>query len=188
MTSLTNDKSLKKATFAGGCFWCMVQPFDTRPGIKEVISGYIGGHVDNPTYEQVKSGETGHLEAVQITYDPDVFSYEKLLQVYFQQIDPTDVEGQFSSKGSSYATAIFYHDEEQKQQAESALELLKESKYFDQPIVTKVLKATTFYPAETYHQDYYQKNPEKYNTFKEESGRASFIKEHADHIKRVIQS
>lgn len=184
MTTIKNE-SLQLATFAGGCFWCMVQPFDTQPGIEEVVSGYIGGTVENPTYEQVKAGETGHVEAVQITFDPQLFPYERLLEVYWQQIDPTDEGGQFSSRGTSYETAVFYHNEEQKIKAEQSKIALSESNYFKQPIVTKIIEASTFYPAETYHQDYYKKNPEKYETFKEESGRASFIKEHQDQVEQI---
>jgi len=164
------------AIFAGGCFWCMVQPFDTQPGIKSVVSGYIGGTIENPTYEQVCSGKTGHIEAVQITFDPNIFSYEKLLHIYWQQIDPTDAEGQFSSRGSSYQTAIYYQDEQQKGIAEQSKRVLAESGRFQKPILTEILAATTFYPAEEYHQDYYQKNPDQYATFKEKSGRAPFIR------------
>lgn len=166
------------ATFLGGCFWCMVEPFDTQPGIESVISGYIGGHVENPTYEQVCSGETGHREAVQITFDPTVFSYEKLLDIYWQQIDPTDTGGQFSSRGSSYETGIYYHTEAQRQSAEQSKAALARSGKFTKPIVTELYPATTFYPAEDYHQDYYKKNPEKYTAFKERSGRADFIRDH----------
>src|SRR5690625_1971420 len=164
------------AIFAGGCFWCMVQPFDTQPGIKSVVSGYIGGTIENPTYEQVRSGTTGHIEAVQIVFDQTIFSYEKLLQIYWQQIDPTDAEGQFSSRGSSYQTAIYYHDEQQKRSAEQSRRALAESGRFQKPILTEIFAATTFYPAEAYHQDYYQKNPDTYAVFKEESGRAPFIR------------
>ena len=171
------EKKVELATFAGGCFWCMVQPFDTQPGIEKVVSGYIGGVTENPTYEEVRAGVTGHTEAVQITYDPTVFSYEKLVDVYWQQIDPTDADGQFGSRGTSYRTAIIYHHEEQRQVAERSKEALIQSGRFEKPIVTEIVEATIFYPAEDYHQDYYQKNPEKYKVFKEESGRAPFIRE-----------
>ncbi len=172
------EKKVEIATFAGGCFWCMVQPFDTQPGIEKVISGYIGGVTENPTYEEVRAGVTGHTEAVQITYDPAVFPYEKLVNIFWQQIDPTDAGGQFGSRGSSYRTAILYHHEEQRQVAELSRESLIQSGHFQKPIVTEIVEATIFYPAEDYHQDYYQKNPEKYTAFKEESGRAPFIRTH----------
>ncbi|KXH81935.1 peptide-methionine (S)-S-oxide reductase MsrA [Sporosarcina sp. HYO08] len=165
------------ATFAGGCFWCMVQPFDTQPGIEKVVSGYIGGTTENPTYEEVRAGITGHTEAVQITYDPTIFPYEQLVEIYWQQIDPTDAEGQFRSRGSSYRTVIFYHSEEQRKIAEQSKQALIESDRFSKPIVTTIEPATTFYLAEEYHQDYYQKNPDQYAVFKEESGRAPFIRE-----------
>jgi len=171
------EKQVEIATFAGGCFWCMVQPFDTQPGIEKVVSGYIGGVTENPTYEEVCAGDTGHTEAVQITYDPTVFSYEKLVDLYWQQIDPTDADGQFGSRGTSYRTAILYHHEEQRKVAELSKEALINSGRFQKPIVTEIVEATVFYPAEDYHQDYYQKNPEKYTIFKEVSGRAPFIRE-----------
>ena len=170
----------EKATFAGGCFWCMVKPFDQWPGIKSVVSGYIGGHKENPTYEEVKSGTTGHVEAVEITFDPIVFPYKRLLEVYWQQIDPTDDEGQFHDRGSSYRTAIFYHTPEQKDEAEASKRALQESGRFDKPIVTQILPAFTFYPAEEYHQDFYKKSPEEYKRDRQVSGRDEFIKAHWD--------
>ncbi|MFJ9496614.1 peptide-methionine (S)-S-oxide reductase MsrA [Brevibacillus centrosporus] len=175
MSSDTN--AYKLATFAGGCFWCMVSPFDKMPGIKKVISGYAGGTVENPTYEQVCSGTTGHYEAVQITYDPARFSYEDLLQLFWRQIDPTDAGGQFGDRGQSYAPAIFYHDEEQRRLAEESKKELDESGRFQKPIAVLILPAMTFYPAEEYHQDYYQKNPVRYQYYREGSGRAKFTKE-----------
>ncbi|HWO76885.1 MAG TPA: peptide-methionine (S)-S-oxide reductase MsrA [Bacillus sp. (in: firmicutes)] len=171
------SEQYKLATFAGGCFWCMVSPFDEQPGIKEVISGYTGGHKENPTYEEVCSDTTGHYEAVQITYDPNVFPYQKLLELYWQQIDPTDPGGQFNDRGLSYRTAIFYHDEEQKQLAEESKQKLAESGRFKKPIVTEILPTGPFYKAEEYHQHYYKKNPFHYNLYKEGSGRARFIRE-----------
>ncbi|GIN72581.1 peptide-methionine (R)-S-oxide reductase [Bacillus sp. J14TS2] len=165
------------ATFAGGCFWCMVSPFDEQPGIKEVISGYTGGHTENPTYEEVCSDTTGHVEAVQITFDPSVFPYKKILELFWQQIDPTDPGGQFGDRGSSYKTAIFYHNEEQKEQAEVSKRALAESGRFQKPIVTEILPAAPFYKAEESHQDYYKKNAFHYNAYKEGSGRAQFIRE-----------
>lgn len=165
------------ATFAGGCFWCMVHPFDQQPGVIQVISGYTGGTVENPTYEQVCSGTTGHYEAVQITYNPQKISYEQLLQSFWQQIDPTDAGGQFADRGQSYAPAIFYHDEEQHNIALRSKEELERSGRFDKPIATAILPAQTFYPAEEYHQDYYKKNPLRYKYYQAASGRATFIKE-----------
>ena len=166
------------ATFAGGCFWCMVKPFDQWPGIKKVVSGYTGGNVENPTYEQVCSDTTGHYEAVQITFDPSVISYKELLEVFWQQVDPTDAGGQFGDRGSSYQTAIFYHSEEQKQQAEESKKELAENGPFSQPIVTPILPAKPFYPAEEYHQDYYKKNPSHYQRYHVGSGRAGYIQRH----------
>ncbi|MED4581190.1 peptide-methionine (S)-S-oxide reductase MsrA [Brevibacillus choshinensis] len=165
------------ATFAGGCFWCMVSPFDKMPGIIKVVSGYTGGHVENPTYEEVCSDTTGHYEAVQITYDPTVFSYEQLVQLFWQQIDPTDAGGQFGDRGQSYAPVIFYHDEEQQRIAQESKKRLDESGRFQKPIVVEILPAKTFYPAEEYHQDYYKKNPMRYQYYRAASGRAKFTKE-----------
>lgn len=166
------------ATFAGGCFWCMVKPFDELPGIISVLSGYTGGIVENPTYQQVCSDTTGHYEAVQIAYHPDVFPYEKLLELYWQQIDPTDPGGQFYDRGQSYQTAIFYHDETQKKLAEESKKTLQESGRFNRPIVTPILPAQTFYPAEDYHQYYYKKNRAHYQSYHIGSGRAGFIERH----------
>lgn len=185
MMTEQNDTHYEIATFLGGCFWCMVEPFDTQPGIKSVISGYIGGNVKNPTYEQVCSGKTGHREAVQITFDPNVFTYDKLLDIYWQQIDPTDEGGQFSSRGSSYKTGIYYHTEQQRKMAEQSKATLAISGKFTKPIVTEIFPATTFYPAEDYHQNYYKKNPHDYADFKEQTGRAAFIR---DHWKSPVQS
>ncbi|RKO62296.1 methionine-S-sulfoxide reductase [Caldibacillus debilis GB1] len=172
------EKGLEKATFAGGCFWCMVKPFDRWEGVHKVVSGYTGGHVKNPTYEQVKSGTTGHYEAVQITFDPEIIPYEKLLEIYWQQIDPTDDGGQFHDRGPSYRTAIFYHNEEQKIKAEQSKEALEKSGRFQKPIVTKILPAQEFYEAEDYHQDFYKKNPEAYKKDRELSGRDAFIEKY----------
>lgn len=169
---------LEKATFAGGCFWCMVNPFDQWEGIQEVVSGYTGGHIENPTYEEVKSGKSGHYEAVQITFNPNVFPYEEILNIYWQQIDPTDDGGQFIDRGPQYRTAIFYHSEDQKKKAEQSKRKLAESGKFDKPIVTEILPAKPFYPAEDYHQQFYKKNPEKYKQERIESGRDTFIEKH----------
>ena len=166
------------ATFAGGCFWCMVEPFDEQPGIMKVVSGYTGGHTENPTYEEVCSDTTGHYEAVQITFDPAIFPYEKLLGLFWQQIDPTDAGGQFHDRGSSYKPAIFYHSDQQKEAAEKSKAELAASGIFNKPIVTEILPATTFYEAEEKHQDYYKKMSFHYNMYKEGSGRAKFIREH----------
>jgi peptide methionine sulfoxide reductase msrA/msrB len=171
---MTTNKAI--ATFAGGCFWCMVEPFDERPGIISVVSGYTGGDVANPTYEQVCSNTTGHLEAVQITYDSDIMSYGKLIQTFWQQIDPTDSGGQFNDRGQSYKTAIFYHNNEQKKIAEQSKQKLAASGKFIQPIATEILPAKTFYPAEEPHQEYYKKQPFHYRLYKKGSGREDFIK------------
>jgi len=170
------EKTLKKATFAGGCFWCMQPPFRSLEGVTEVISGYAGGNKENPTYEEVSSGRTGHLESVQITYDPEKISYEALLEIFWQQIDPTDPAGQFADKGSQYHTAIFYHDDEQRRIAEASRKKLEESGKFDRPIATEIKPYTNFYPAEEYHQDYDKKNPGQYRSFKVLSGREPFLK------------
>ncbi|MDQ0350794.1 peptide-methionine (S)-S-oxide reductase [Alkalibacillus filiformis] len=169
---------LKRATFAGGCFWCMVKPFDQWDGVHSVVSGYTGGHVDQPTYEQVKQGTSGHYEAVEITYDPSKMSYETILELYWQQIDPTDPDGQFHDRGPQYRTAIFYHDDEQKLLAEQSKQQLKASGKFKDPIVTEILPAATFYSAEEYHQDFYRKNPNEYKEDREKSGRDEFIDQH----------
>lgn len=166
------------ATFAGGCFWCMVSPFEEMPGIIKIVSGYTGGHTENPTYEEVCSETTGHFEAIQITFDPDLFPYKKLLEIYWQQIDPTDAGGQFFDRGSSYRTAIFYHNEEQQQEAETSKKALEESGKFKKPIATLILPASTFYEAEGYHQDYHKKNPAHYQRYRQGSGRGAFIEKH----------
>lgn len=166
------------AIFAGGCFWCMVKPFDQWHGVVEVVSGYTGGHIDNPTYEQVKAGNTGHYEAVQITYDPSIITYETIVDVFWRQIDPTDDGGQFHDRGDSYRTAIFYHNEEQRKIAEQSKRELENSGKFTKPIVTKILPATTFYPAEDYHQDFYKKEPDIYEKDREKSGRDEFIQKY----------
>lgn len=170
--------SIEIATFAGGCFWCMVKPFDEQPGIVEVISGYTGGHVENPTYQQVCSETTGHLEAVQITFDSEIYSYERLVETYWSIIDPTDAGGQFYDRGESYTTAIFYHNEEQKRIAEESKVRLEDSGKFKKSIAVKILPAKTFYPAEDYHQQYYKKNPMHYERYQIGSGRAAFIQQH----------
>lgn len=165
------------ATFAGGCFWCMVSPFEGMPGIIKVVSGYTGGHKENPTYQEVCSETTGHYEAVQITYESTLFPYEKLLQLYWSQIDPTDPGGQFHDRGSSYRTAIFYHNEEQEEKAQLSKDELEKSGRFAKPIVTQILPASVFYAAEEYHQGYHKKNPLHYKGYRKGSGREDFIEE-----------
>lgn len=165
------------AIFAGGCFWCMVEPFDTVDGVEKVISGYTGGHVANPTYQEVCTGKTGHTEAVEIIYDPNKISYEKLLDYYWQVTDPTDAMGQFQDRGDNYRPVIFYNSEAQKKAAEKSKADLANSGRFDQPIVTKIEKAQPFYPAEEYHQEFYKKDPARY-ALEEAGGRTDFIKKH----------
>lgn len=169
-------KNIEKATFAGGCFWCMEPPFEKLDGVIEVISGYSGGHKVNPAYEEVSSGTTGHVEAIQITYDPEKVSYEQLLDTFWRNIDPTDAGGSFVDRGQQYGSAIFYHDEEQKRAAEESKKRLEGSKVFDKPVVTKILKFEKFYSAEDYHQDYYKKNPVRYKFYRAGSGRDQFLK------------
>jgi len=171
------SQTLEKATFAGGCFWCMEDAFESFEGVIEVVSGYTGGHKENPTYEEVCSGTTGHYEAVQIAFDPSKISYQALLNHLWRQIDPTDKEGQFADRGSQYRTAIFYHSEEQKVLAEGSKEELEKSKRFDKPIVTKILPVTKFFEAEEYHQDYARKKRAQYGLYKKGSGREKFLKE-----------
>ena len=158
-----------KATFAGGCFWCMEPPYDELEGVISTTSGYIGGSKKNPTYEEVSSGGTGHTEAVQITYDPARVSYERLLEVFWRNIDPFNPNGQFCDSGSQYRPAIFYHDETQKALAEASKK--KVQARFKQPIVTEIGRASEFYPAEDYHQDYYRRNPIRYKIYRFTCGR-----------------
>lgn len=167
----------EKAIFAGGCFWCMEPPFKKLPGVLSVTSGYAGGYKDNPSYEEVCGGGTGHAEAVQIVYDPAQIDYAGLLEVFWMNIDPTDSDGQFYDRGSQYRSAIFYLDEEQKRLAEHSKEQLAASGRFDAPIVTDIEAAGTFYPAEDYHQDYYRKNPRRYKFYRQGSGRDGFLKQ-----------
>ena len=168
------------ATFAGGCFWCMETAFEAVDGVAESISGYSGGTEVNPTYEEVSRGRTGHLEAVQVYFDPEVVSYDKLLDVFWRNIDPTDDGGQFVDRGTQYETAVFYHDEAQRVLAEASKTELIASGRFDEPIVTRVLELTTFYEAEEYHQDYYKKRVLNYELYSRASGREEFIEEHWD--------
>lgn len=170
-----NNRKLAEATFAGGCFWCVEAKLEGLDGVAEVVSGYTGGHVENPTYGQVCSGKTGHLEAVLVRYDPDVVSYEELLNAFWRSIDPTDVGGQFADRGEQYTTAIFYHNEEQKRIAESSKKLLDASGLFDKPVATEIRPASTFYEAEEHHQNYCKINPQRYKTYSVLSGREGFL-------------
>lgn len=162
-------KITETATFAGGCFWCMVHPFDELPGVLSVTSGYTGGHKANPTYEEVSTGGTGHVEAVQIVYDPARISYENLLAVFWRNVDPLDGGGQFCDRGSTYRSEIFYHNDEQKRRAEQSKTAIE--KQLKQAIVTEIRPASTFYAAEDYHQDYYKKNPLRYKYYRYSCGR-----------------
>ncbi len=168
--------STKVATFAGGCFWCTESDFEKVPGVLKVISGYTGGKKENPTYEEVSSGRTGHLEAVQVYYNPGKVTYEQLLEVFWRHIDPTDGGGQFVDRGSQYRSAVFYHDEEQKRLAEKSREALARSGKFAKPVATEILPLTKFYEAEDYHQDYYRRNPLRYQFYRSNSGRDQFLK------------
>ena len=168
---------LEKALFAGGCFWCMESAFDKLEGVKAVISGYTGGHKKNPTYEEVSSGATGHAEAIEITYDPAVISYSKLLDVFWHNIDPTVKDRQFCDVGAQYRTAIWYQNEEQRRLAEESKKALEKSHRFKGPIYTEITQAAQFYPAEEYHQKYYQKNPLRYKFYRHNCGRDQRLKE-----------
>jgi len=168
---------LEKATFAGGCFWCMEAPFDKLPGVISVTAGYTGGSLKNPTYEQVSAGGTGHAESVQIAYNPKIISYEKLLDVFWHNVDPTVVDRQFCDVGHQYRTAVFYHNEEQRKIAEKSKAALSKSKPFREPIVTEIVSAGMFYPAEEYHQHYYKKNPLRYKYYRTACGRDSRLRE-----------
>jgi peptide-methionine (S)-S-oxide reductase len=166
-----------KATFAGGCFWCVEADFDKIDGVLSTTSGYIGGKVDKPTYEQVSAGRTGHTEAVEIVYDPKRVSYERLVAYFWHTIDPTVKDRQFCDVGSQYRTGIFYHDEAQRRISEASKATLEKSKPFAQPIVTEITAATTFFPAEEYHQDYYKKNPIRYTYYRNGCGRDARLKQ-----------
>ena len=165
----------ERAIFAGGCFWCMEPPFEKQPGVLSVTSGYTGGHKLNPTYHEVSAGGTGHTEAIEISFDPAQISYPQLLEILWMNIDPTDGNGQFVDRGSQYRSGIFYLNEEQRQMAEASKQALEKSGRFDQPIVTEIVPASTFYPAEEYHQDYYKKNPLRYKFYRYNSGRDRFL-------------
>ena len=170
------DKIFPVATFAGGCFWCTEGDFEKLPGVMKVLSGYTGGTKENPTYEEVSSGTTGHVEAIQVYYDPSEITYKELLDFFWKHVDPTDSDGQFVDRGLQYRSVIFYHDEEQKRLAEESKEALSRSGRFKKLIVTEILKFTRFYEAEEYHQDYYKKNPLRYKFYRYNSGRDQFLR------------
>jgi peptide methionine sulfoxide reductase msrA/msrB len=174
ISAAQGTSNLKKAVFAGGCFWCMEKPFEELEGVISVTSGYTGGFMENPTYDNYASG--GHLEAVEILYDPTKITYNQLLDVFWRQIDPTDPDGQFVDRGKEYSTAIYYFDAEQKRLAEASKRYLEKNRVFDKPIVTPIICASTFYKAEEYHQDYYKKNPVRYTFYRNDSGRDRFLK------------
>jgi peptide-methionine (S)-S-oxide reductase len=154
------------ATFAGGCFWYMEPPFDAEPGVLETIVGYTGGHLENPTYQRVSAGGSGHAESIRIIYDPTVVSYERLLEIFWNNIDPLDPDGQFCDKGSQYRSTIFFHNEKQKRLAEESKTQIEKSDSLPGPIVAQIVPASIFYPAEAYHQDYYKKNPFRYKFYR----------------------
>ena len=170
------EKNYAKATFAGGCFWCMESPFEKLDGVIHVVSGYTGGHKENPKYKEVSAGGTGHVEAIQILYDPSKIKYSELLDVFWRQVDPTDPGGQFVDRGEQYVTAIFYHNEEQRASAKKSKEALAKSGIYEKPVVTKIRKASKFYKAEDYHQDYHEKNPLRYKLYRFHSGRDKYLK------------
>ena len=175
MTNPAQAQNKDVATFAGGCFWCIESAFEKVDGVLSAISGYIDGQEANPSYQAVSAGRTGHTEAVEVTFDPTKVSYEKLLDTFWRNIDPTQADGQFADKGSQYRTGIYYHNETQKSVAEASKAALEKSGKFDQPIVVDIKEASTFYPAEDYHQDYYKKNPGHYKSYHFFSGRGPFI-------------
>lgn len=170
-----NNKKTEKATFAGGCFWCMQHPYDELKGVVSTAVGYTGGHKDNPTYEEVCAGDTGHAEAIEVLYDPTQITYAELLNVFWRNIDPTTLNRQFADAGTQYRTAVFFHSEEQKQLAELSKEEMERSGIYDDPIVTEITPASTFYRAEDYHQKYYEKCPVRYKMYKSGSGREQYL-------------
>ncbi len=176
-TAVMATTNPEKATFAGGCFWCMEHPFDEIPGVVSVTSGYTGGQKKNPTYEEVSAGGTGHAESVQVVYDPAKVTYEKLLKVFWHNIDPTAKDRQFCDSGHQYRSAIFYHNEEQHRLALQSKAELEKNKTFREPVVTEIEPATEFYPAEGYHQHYYKKNPIRYKFYRSRCGRDQRLKE-----------
>ena len=173
----SSPSQTRTAVFAGGCFWCIQPAFDKAPGVIKTVVGYSGGTEPNPTYKLVTSEKTKYRESIEITYDPAKISYEKLLDIYWRQIDPTQSDGQFTDIGPSYRAAIFYGNAEEKKIAEASKEKLTRSGKFKKPIVTEILPAMKFWPAEDYHQKYYRENPERFEAFEEGSGRVSFKKD-----------
>lgn len=172
-----DSATLSKATFAGGCFWCMEPPFKTLNGVISVTSGYTGGHKVNPTYQEVSVGGTGHAEAVQIVFNSSLISYQQLLDIYWHNIDPTTVNRQFCDSGDQYRSAIFYHNDDQARLAKASRARLEKEKTFREPVVTEITAATAFYPAEEYHQEYYKKNPIRYKYYRTGCGRDKRLKE-----------
>lgn len=170
-------ETLRRATFAGGCFWCMEPPYDRLDGVVSTTSGYAGGDVEDPSYEAVASGRTGHRESMQVVYDPDRVSYEELLEVFWRNVDPTDAGGQFCDRGHQYTTAIYYHDAEQRELAEASKRRLQESGRFEEPIVTPVESLEAFWPAEEYHQDFYREHPVRYKVYRFNCGRDRALNE-----------
>ena len=170
-----DNKEIEKATFAGGCFWCMQNPYDELKGVVSTAVGYTGGHAENPTYEEVCAGNTGHAEALEVLYDPTQINYTELLNVFWRNIDPTTLNRQFTDAGTQYRTAIFYHNEEQRQSAESSKKEMERSGIYDDPIITEITPVSTFYMAEDYHQKYYEKCPVKYKMYKSGSGREQYL-------------
>ena len=170
-------ENVARATFAGGCFWCMEGPFDALEGVLGTTSGYTGGQVENPSYEQVSRGGTGHTEAVQVSYDPSRVGYDKLLEVFWRNIDPVDATGQFCDKGSQYRSGVYWHDGDQQRLAEASLVKLVEQGRFEVPVTTEIVELDGFYPAEEYHQDYYRKNPIRYRFYRSRCGRERRLQE-----------
>jgi peptide-methionine (S)-S-oxide reductase len=177
VSDAAEDQKLAKATFAGGCFWCMEEAFEKVDGVVSVTSGYTGGRKASPTYEEVSAGGTGHAESVEVLYDPAKVSYSTLLEAFWRNIDPTTPDRQFCDKGHQYRSAIFYHDDEQKRLAEESKQAVEKSKPFKEAIVTEIVPASTFYRAEEYHQDFYTKNPVRYKFYKYTCGRAQRLAE-----------
>ncbi len=177
---------IEKATFAGGCFWCVESAFSGVEGVLDVVSGYTGGDVVDPTYEQVCSGDTGHYEVVQVSFIPDVVTYKELLRIFFQQIDPTDDYGSFVDKGSQYKSAIFYHNELQQKEANDIINQIENSSLFDGPVATQVIQLETLYKAEAYHQRYHKNNPTQYKFYRAGSGRDPFINRNANKFNKIF--
>jgi peptide-methionine (S)-S-oxide reductase len=175
IVNMADARELEKATFAGGCFWCMEHPFDELVGVVSTTVGYTGGHKENPTYKEVSAGTTGHTESVLVVYDTAKITYDKLLDVFWRNINPTTPDRQFVDVGSQYRPAIFYHNEEQKRLAEESRDRLDKSGRYNSPILTEIVSATIFYEAEEYHQNYYRKNPIRYKFYRLGSGRDNYL-------------